>query len=164
MVIFIFFGDRPLLRKLDVRLSERQPELLLKALRNLHVPFPNSPSLSSAKTLPHTPCFESYRRHLILYDAQSCMLTSIFFFGHLAFDLVLPHLEYLKLVSCSLEMLTQLLRHITPPSLLYLSVMCDFIKPDVLSSEVLAFVNRSSCHLTHITIRGDLGPSLTCVH
>ena len=159
------FGDCPLLRKLDVRLNERRPELLLKTLRGLHVPFSQLTELVLREnSSPHTIL-------CILRETPNLVLCSIVSFSfdpgeHLAFDVVLPHLKYLSLRCEELRMLAQLLCHITPPSLLQLSAVCPYTEdsPDALSSAVLGFVNRSSCHLTHIRMAGNLAPAVDRLH
>jgi hypothetical protein len=76
------------------------------------------------------------------------------------------------LLSDALETLTRVLQHITLASLLLLCILCPsaWRKPDALPFEVLSLINRSSCHLTHISMEGNLVPiiershsSLVCV-
>ena len=158
------FGDCPLLRKLEIYLCRRQSGLL-KALHSLHVPFSQLTELTlHIRSSPHTIL-------CILKDTPNlvrCSITSRDFvcIDDPAFDLVLPHLENLKLLSDELEILIRILRHIIPPSLLQLNAECPsaWRTSNALPTTVLALINRSSCHLTHIKLKGDLTPIIERSH
>ena len=74
-----------------------------------------------------------------------------------AFDVVLTHLDSLDLVSYEAEI---------PLLQLYTDCLRASISqtPDVLPSEALALINRSSCHFTHITMQRNLGSMVEWLH
>ena len=162
------FGDRPLLRKLTIELHEDQSELL-KALRGLHVPFSQLTEVTfNVHSSPHSMLS-------ILKETANLVRCEIrfrdrSFVDDPAFVLALPHLENLNLFSYSVEILIRVLRHITLPSLRQLCAVFSSawglvpLVPDAVPSEVLSLINRSSCHLTHIKIRGNLGPIVEHLH
>ena len=159
------FGDCPLLCKLELRLrSEHQP-LSLNAILGLHIPFSQLTELSLDLHFSRGTVF------CILKDAPSLVQCSITFRGlgvidNPALNLVLPHLENLKLSCYQYEILAQMFRHLTLPSLLQIYADCYSTQPgaDALPSELLALINRSSCHLTHIAMEGNLGPIVERSH
>ena len=162
------FGDRPLLRKLDIRL-EGQSELL-EALCGLHIPFSQLTELTlGVNSSPHSVlCILKEMVNLVRCSITFRDLSRV---DDPAFDLVLPHLESLILSSYTFEILIRILQHITLPSLLYFWVDCrgparqrNRQIPGALPSEVLALVDRSSCHLTHIALEGNLGPVVERLH
>jgi hypothetical protein len=158
------FGDCPLLRKLEICLCDRQYKLM-EAIRGLRIPFSQLTELTlDIHSSPHIML-------CILKDAPNLVRCSVIFsnFSILddpAFDLVLPDLENLKLFSDRLEILIRFLQHITLPSLLqlYTSYPSAWKTPNALPSVVLALIIRSSCHLMHITMEGNLGPIVEHSH
>ena len=159
-------GDRPLLCKLHICLGGRRPDLL-NAIRSLGISFPQLTELSlNTCSSPHAMlCILKGTPNLIRFSIRFAQLGPN---DDPAFDIVHPHLKILKLLSYAPEELIGVLRHVTLPSLLELYVSCPTIQarraPNVLPSEVLPLINRSSCNLTHLRLDGNIGPIVEQSH
>ena len=110
------FGDRPLLRKLEILLQEGQSELS-KAIHGLHIPFSQLTELAlDVQPSPHTML-------CILGSTPNPVQCSIRFgpsspLDDPVFDIVLTNLANLDLVSYEVEILIRLLHHLALPYLL----------------------------------------------
>ena len=156
------FGDHPLLRKLTI---DYQPELW-KTLRGLHAPFSQLTDLTlNVHSSP--PSILSVLKETVNLVRCHINFCHSSFADDPAFGLVLPHLENLNLFSYSVEILIQVLQHMTLPSLrqLYAGDPSIYVAvPDALPSVVLSLINRSSCHLAHIQMKGNLWPIIERSH